>query len=95
MRKITVAVVCFAVLSTLSGCLGAFASNQGRRHAARRTDRYIKQYAEPAFHDGSPESQAQMRQARNDIADTIVRTGNDRYQNRVGVDDRGWLTNER
>ena len=92
LRKTLTVIVCLAAISTFSGCLGAFAANQGRRSAARNADRYVKQIDVAG---DSPEAQAQARQARNDLADTIVRTGNDRYQNKVGVNDRGWLTNER
>lgn len=76
-----------------AGCLGRFAANQGRRQAARSADHYVRTYAEPETDD--PAARAEFRQTRNDIADTIVRTGNDRQTTRVGVDDRGWLTNER
>ena len=86
--------VCILSLACLSGCLGRFAANQGRRQAARSADYYVRTYAEPELTGGDAESQAQFRQTRNDVADTIVRTGNDRYQNRVGVNDRGYLTNE-
>jgi hypothetical protein len=72
--------LCLAAPVVLGGCLGSFASNQARRQAARTTDHYIREYADP--------------QTRNDVADTIVRTGNPRQKNRVGVDDKGWLTNE-
>lgn len=101
-RNLAAVIVCLATLSTLAGCLGAFASNQGRRQAARSADYYVKKYAEPELQEmyaDDPAAQAQAkqdtRQARNDLADTIVRTGNERQKTRVGVDDRGWLTNER
>lgn len=97
-RKIAVVVACLAALSCLAGCLGSFAANQGRRQAARSADHYYRTYGEPELEEAygnDPAAQAQMRQTRNDMADTIVRSGNDRYQNKVGVDDRGWLTNER
>ncbi len=80
----------------LGGCLGAFASNQARRQAARSADYYVRTYAEPElneFQGTSPEARAQSRQLRNDIADTIVRTGNDRYDTRVGVNERGYIVN--
>lgn len=95
MRTNTVILLCcLALLPVASGCLGRFAANQGRRQAARSADHYIRTYAEPELAN-DPESRAQMRQTRNDVADTIVRTGNDRQVNRVGVNDRGWLTEER
>lgn len=94
-------VVCLAAPALLSGCLGSFASNQARRQAARTADHYIKEYAEPELEEmyaGDPEAQQQFhdefRQTRNDVADTIVRTGNPRQHNRVGVGDNGWLTSE-
>ncbi len=84
-------------LLSCTGCLGAFAENQARRQAARTADHYIREYAEPEVqaHAGEdPYAHGEWRQARNEVADTIVRTGNPRQQTRVGVDDRGWLTNE-
>ncbi len=87
-----------ATCFVFSGCLGSFAANQGRRQAARSADYYVRTYAEPEldeYYADNPEARTEMRQARNDLADTIVRTGNDRQQTRVGVNDRGYLTNER
>ncbi len=95
--KIAFVIACIATPVLLTGCLGSFAANQGRRQAARSADHYVKKYAEPElqeYYGDDPQAQAEMRQARNDIADTIVRTGNERQRTRVGVDDRGWLTNE-
>ena len=102
-RTIIVAVVCLASLAAQTGCLGSFAANQGRRQAARSADHYVKNYAEPEIaemYGNDPQAQAEARkstrQARNDLADTVVRTGNeDRQKSRVGVNDRGYLTNER
>ncbi len=91
-RKITVAVLGLASLSLLAGCVSDFAANQGRRQAARSADHYVKTYAEPEIYG---DDQQAGRQARNDLADTIVRTGNERQKTRVGVNDRGYLTNER
>ncbi len=85
------------LLLCCTGCLGAFAENQARRQAARTADHYIREYAEPevqAYAGEDPYAQDEWRQTRNDVADTIVRTGNPRQKTRVGVDDRGWLTNE-
>ena len=93
-NKLLLAAVCLALLPFASGCLGRFAANQGRRQAARSADYYVRTYAEPELAN-DPQSRAQSRQARNDLADTIVRTGNERQENRVGVNDRGWLTEER
>ncbi len=100
-RKLLTLAACVASAAALSGCLGSFAANQGRRQAARSADHYVKKYAEPEIQEqyaDDPQAQAQARQdtrqARNDIADTIVRSGNERQKTRVGVDDRGWLTNE-
>ncbi len=97
--------VCAMLLAgglALPGCLGQFAANQGRRQAARSADYYYRTYAEPEILDAygdDPATRENMRQssrnARNDIADTIVRTGNDRQANRVGVNDRGYIVNER
>lgn len=95
--KIGMTVIFLLAALALPGCLGSFAANQGRRQAARSADYYVKTYAEPEIREAygdDPAANAQMRQTRNDIADTIVRTGNDRQKNRVGVNDRGWLTNE-
>ncbi len=89
--KIAIALACLIAPVTLTGCLGSFAANQGRRQAARSADHYVRKYGEP----DDPQGKAEFSQTRNDIADTIVRSGNDRQQTRVGVDDRGWLTNER
>ena len=94
MRTAIILAVCLGALSILPGCLGRFASNQGRRQAARSADYYMRTYVEPEVAN-DPESRDQFRQARNDAADAIVRTGNDRQVNRVGVNDRGWLTEER
>lgn len=92
--KIRIVIVAAAFLAIFSpGCLGRFAANQGRRQAARSADHYVRTYAEPELDDSA--ARTEMRQARNDLADTIVRTGNERQTTRVGVDDRGWLTNER
>lgn len=87
--------VCLIAPFFATGCLGSFAENQARRQAARSADYYVRNYAEPALEQqaaGDPYFQQDMRQARNDIADTIVRTGNPRQETPVGVDDRGWLT---
>lgn len=95
--RILCAAVCLASLFCLGGCLGRFASNQGRRQAARSSDHYIKKYGEPAleeYYGDDPETRQAVRQGRNDVADTVVRTGNPRQKTKVGVDDRGWLTNE-
>lgn len=102
MRRILfVVVLSLAVPALLSGCLGAFASNQARRQGARTADRYIREYAEPELEEmyaDDPQARQQFqedfRQTRNDVADTIVRSGNPRQQNRVGVGDNGWLTKE-
>lgn len=97
-RLFVLAVLGCAAALTTAGCLGSFAANQGRRQAARSADHYYRTYAEPELDDLSgndPAARADRREMRNDMADTIVRSGNDRQQNRVGVNDRGWLTNER
>ena len=97
-RRTIIAILCLAAVPALSGCLGRFAANQGRRQAARSADYYVRTYAEPEINEmygNDPNTQQQTRQARNDIADTIVRSGNERQVNRVGVNDRGWLTEER
>ena len=100
-RMLFVVVLCLAAPAFLSGCLGAFASNQARRQGARTADRYIREYAEPELEQmyaDDPQGRQQFhddfRQARNDVADTIVRSGNPRQKNRVGVGDNGWLTKE-
>lgn len=96
--RLLFALLCLAASLGLSGCLGRFASNQARRQAARSADHYVKNYAEPGLDElagGDPAARADRRQARNDLADTIVRSGNERQKTRVGVDDRGWLTNEK
>lgn len=97
MRCLTLVIfLCIGAPFFLSGCLGSFAENQARRQAARSADHYIRQYAEPEINQyaaNDPALQQDMRQMRNDVADTIVRTGNPRQQTPVGVDDRGWLTN--
>lgn len=84
--------LCLAAPTLLTGCFGSFASNQARRQAARSADHYMREYAEP----DDPQARADFRQTRNDLADTIVSTGNERQQQKgqVGVDDRGWLTKE-
>lgn len=97
-RQIVVLVMCAIALAALPGCLGRFAANQGRRQAARSADYYVRTYAEPEveeYYANDPAAKAEARQARNDLADTIVRTGNERQVNRVGVNERGYLTNER
>lgn len=98
MRTILVA-LCLGIAAPifLGGCLGSFASNQARRQAARSADHYVKEYVEPeldAAYGNDPQYREEFRQGRNDLADTIVRSGNPRQQGRVGVDDRGWLTKE-
>lgn len=100
-RMLLVAVLCVAAPAFLAGCLGSFASNQARRQGARTADRYIREYAEPELEEmyaDDPRAQQQFRedfrQTRNDVADTIVRSGNPRQKNRVGVGDNGWLTKE-
>lgn len=98
MRRIATIVLCLACLAPLAGCLGRFAANQGRRQAARSADYYVRTYAEPELREvygDDPATRAELRQGRNDLADTIVRTGNERQRTRVGVNDRGYLTNER
>ncbi|MDR0363206.1 MAG: hypothetical protein LBJ46_11070 [Planctomycetota bacterium] len=95
--RIVAALAVVLCLHCLSGCLGRFAANQGRRQAARSADYYVRNYAEPEvgeYYAHDSEAQREMRRARNDIADTIVRSGNPRQQTRVGVDDGGWLTDE-
>ena len=52
----------------------------------------LKRY--PDDPEAREEARRNVRQGRNELADTIVRTGNERQRARVGVDDRGWLTNE-
>ncbi|MCL2000305.1 MAG: hypothetical protein FWG74_02620 [Planctomycetes bacterium] len=101
-RKIAVAALCLACLPSLTGCVSDFAANQGRRQAARSTDYYVRTYAEPEiveFYGDDPQARAEaqknIRQTRNDLADTVVRTGNEKQTTRVGVNDRGYLTNER
>lgn len=97
MRTVMIALLCFACLAGLSGCLGRFAGNQARRQGARSADHYARKYAEPELREAygdDPNFDQEFRQGRNDMADTIVRTGNDRQKTRVGVSDRGWLTNE-
>ena len=98
---IAVVIVCLASPLLLTGCLGRFASNQGRRQAARPSDHYIRKYAEPEideYYADDPQAREEARrnlhQDRNEVADTIVRSGNTRQKTRVGVNDRGWLTNE-
>lgn len=98
MRMLTLFSLCLAALVVFSGCLGAFAGNQARRQAARSSDHYVRKYAEPELREAygnDPNFDQEFRQGRNDLADTIVRTGNDRQQTKVGVSDRGWLTNEK
>lgn len=97
MRMFLVLSLCLVALAGFTGCLGRFAGNQARRQAARSTDHYVRKYAEPELREAYRDDQGfeqEYRQGRNDLADTIVRTGNDRQKNRVGVSDRGWLTNE-
>ena len=101
-RTLIAAFLCLSALAAFTGCMGRFAANQGRRQAARTGDHYVRKYVEPAvdeYYGDDPQTRAEMRQAvrqgRNDIADTVVRSGNPRQQNRVGVNDRGWLTEER
>lgn len=103
-RKLWTAALCLAasgILLLQTGCLGDFAANQARRQAARSADKYIREYAEPELEElyaDDPQAQRRFqqnfRQSRNDMADTIVRSGNPRQQSRVGVGDNGWLTNE-
>lgn len=100
--KTVLLILCLAALPALAGCLGRFAANQGRRQGARTSDHYVKKYVEPKideYYANDPETRRELRQAaregRNEIADTVVRSGNPRQKNRVGVDDRGWLTEER
>ncbi len=91
-----------ALLATpafLAGCLGSFASNQARRQAARTADHYVREYVEPEYNDyygNDPAARQAFRQGRNDLADTIVSTGNEaqQRQGQVGVNDRGYLTKE-
>lgn len=85
-----------------TGCLGRFGANQGRRQAARTSDHYMRKYVEPEIDkryaddpDAKAKAKKKFRQDRNTMADTIVRTGNERQANPVGVNDRGWLTEER
>ncbi len=85
-RVVVALVVCLAAFLLCGGCLGAFAENQARRQAARSADKYVRKYVEPEL--------GENREARNALADTIVRAGNPRQQGQVGVDDRGWLTKE-
>lgn len=92
-------VLCLTAPLFLGGCLGSFASNQARRQAARTADHYVREYVEPEYNEyygNDPQAQQSFRQGRNDLADTIVSTGNERQlrQGQVGVDDRGWLTKE-
>lgn len=94
--------ICLAALGMSTGCLGRFASNQGRRQAARSSDHYVRKYVEPEidrYYADDPEGKAKakkkLRKDRNNLADTIVRTGNERQTTPVGVNDRGWLTEER
>lgn len=96
--RIACAALCLVSLFCLSGCLGRFASNQGRRQAARSSDHYVRKYVEPAveeYYGNDPEARQAFRQDRNELADTIVRTGNPRQKTKVGVGDDGWLTKER
>lgn len=92
--KIAVLTACLAAPFLLGGCLGAFAENQARRQAARSADHYFREYAEPELqqYNHDPYAQQNTNQFRNEMADTIVRSGNPRQQTPVGVDDRGWLT---
>lgn len=96
MRSLPLALaICISAPLLLGGCMGAFAENQARRQAARTADHYIREYAEPELNNyagGDPAAHRDMQQFRNDVADTIVRTGNPRQHAPVGVDDRGWLT---
>lgn len=97
MLKTLSILVCLAALAVCGGCLGSFAENQARRQAARSADHYVRKYAEPELDEAfanDPQLRREYRQGRNDLADTIVRTGNPRQQGQVGVDDRGWLTKE-
>ena len=97
MLKTALAAVFAAALVFCGGCLGSFAENQARRQGARSADHYVRKYAEPELEQAFSEDPAlrqDYRQARNDMADTIVRTGNPRQKGQVGVDDRGWLTKE-
>lgn len=95
-QKLPILLLCLSAPLLLGGCLGSFAENQARRQAARSADHYFREYAEPElehYAGGDPRFQQDMRQTRNEMADTIVRTGNPRQQAPVGVDDQGWLTN--
>lgn len=77
----------------MGGCgVEDFAENQARRQAARSADYYFHHYAEPELQHYAGGDPQDMRQLRNDMADTIVRTGNPNYSHPVGVNDRGWLT---
>ncbi len=102
MRSFFLVVLALVCIAGLPGCLGNFAANQGRRQAARSADYYYRTYAEPELLDtyaddpaAQQEARQQSRQLRNDMADTVVRSGNERQVDRVGVNDRGYLTNER
>ncbi len=99
--RLPIVLLCLSAPWLLGGCLGEFAGNQARRQAARSADKYIREYAEPELEElyaDDPRAHQQFRedfrQSRNDVADTIVRTGNPRQKGRVGVGDDGWLTKE-
>lgn len=97
--KAIILALCLAAPALLTGCLGSFASNQARRQAARSADHYVREYVEPEYNQyyaNDPQARADFRQGRNDLADTIVSTGNEaqQRQGQVGVNDRGWLTKE-
>lgn len=100
--RVLVVALCMVSLLAATGCLGRFASNQGRRQAARSSDHYVRKYVEPEIDrkyaddpEGKAKAKKKLKQDRNNMADTIVRTGNERQVNPVGVNDRGWLTEER
>lgn len=89
-RNIVLCAAGAVCLTLASGCLGRFAANQGRRQAARSADYYARTYVEPEL---DPERSGQFRETRDDMADVIVRSGNERQKRPVGVNDRGYIVN--
>jgi hypothetical protein len=80
----------------LSGCLGRFAANQGRRQAARSSDFYLKKYVEPELSElypDDPEARIEIkkmtRQGRNWLAEVVVHSRGKSVNRKVLVNEAG------
>lgn len=90
------------VLAMSLGCGGRFAANQGRKQAARRSDHYIKKYAEPeltALYADDPDAQVKVknisREGRDWLADVVVTSKGRKTHKRILVDNNGRVIEER